>query len=54
MNRIIRFYNQNRRIIWTVAIAIGLAIAIIYALNNIAIKKYNNEISNNNTVILLF
>ena len=43
MNRIIRFYNQNRRIIWTVAIAIGLAIAIIYALNNIEIQKHNNE-----------
>ena len=43
MNKIVRFYNQNRRIIWITAIAIVMAIAVIHALNNIAIKRNNEE-----------
>ena len=39
MNRIISFYNQNRRIIWITVIAIIIVIAVIHALNNIVINN---------------
>ena len=41
MNKLIRFYNQNRRTIWIVVFAVVLLIACISALNNIS--KMNSE-----------
>lgn len=46
MNRLIKFYNQNRYIIWIVILVLVAIIALIQILNNFASKK----ISMDNTV----
>lgn len=39
MNRLIKFYNQNRYIIWVVVLMLVAIIALIQILNNFAFKK---------------
>ena len=48
MYRILRFYNQNRYIIWIVIVAVILAIGVIRVLNNYA-KEENRKSSSSNT-----
>lgn len=52
MNKFIRFYNQNRHIVWIIILSIAAFIAIIQILDNFAYKKNNananiNAINNN-------
>ena len=46
MYRLFRFYNQNRKIIWTIIGSIVFGFLIIQLLNNIA--KVQNEIERKN------
>ena len=48
MYKILRFYNQNRYIIWIVIVAVILAIGVIRVLNNYA-KEENRKSSSSNT-----
>ena len=48
MYRILRFYNQNKYIIWIVIVAVILAIGVIRVLNNYA-KEENRKSSSSNT-----
>ena len=49
MNRIIRFYNQNRRSIWIILFTIVLAFSIIRALNSYAKNSKEKSSSSNTT-----
>lgn len=50
MNKLIRFYNQNRHIIWLVILSVTAIIALIQILDDFAYEKNNaNKNSNINT-----
>lgn len=49
MNRLVRFYNQNRHIIWIVILSIVAIIAIIQILNKFAYIKSSAKENVNNT-----
>lgn len=58
MHNLLRFYNQNRKKIWTYALGIVLVIVILQTLNAITIKNNNskvnslkNETNNNSNTI---
>ena len=51
MNKIVRWYNENKMRIWIGIFAIALAIAIPRALNNYVKNKRKNEISSSNESI---
>lgn len=48
MNKLIRFYNQNRHTVWVVVLCIIAIIAVIQILNRVAYYQ-NNESQNTNT-----
>lgn len=48
MNRIIRWYNQNRHVFWIAIFAIVLAISIPRVLNRYAIKQKMSNVSSSN------
>lgn len=49
MNKLLRFYNNNRYIVWIVVLSIVAIVAIIHILDN-TIGERNNNIQNENTV----
>jgi len=62
MNKFIRFYNQNRYIVWIIILSIAAFIAVIQILDNFAYEKNmanqninatknNSSINNNYSVI---
>lgn len=55
MNKLIRFYNQNRFVIWITVILVAIVIFIIQALNKFAyeknIEKNVNEVSINKPIL---
>ena len=48
MNKIVRWYNQNKRIIWGVILIFAIAIALIQVLNNYYKNNANDESSSTN------
>lgn len=55
MNKLIRFYNQNRFVIWISIILVAIVIVVIQVLNQFAYEKNAeknvNEVSTNKTVL---
>ena len=51
MNRLIRFYNQNRKTIWVWVIAIIFIIAIIQILNNISIELNKQQANQSQNIV---
>ena len=49
MNKFIRFYNQNRHIVWIIILSIIAFIAIIQILDNFAYEKNNSNENINNS-----
>lgn len=53
MNKLIRFYNQNRHIVWVVILAVAAFIALIHILDDFAyeqnIAKQDNKTPNNSS-----
>lgn len=49
MNRFVRFYNQYRKIFWTIVFAIILIVITLQALNNYAKESKQNSSGINNT-----
>lgn len=47
MNKFIRFYNQNRHMVWIVILVVIAIIVLIQLLNQFAIKKVNENTSKN-------
>ena len=43
MNKFIRFYNQNRYIVWIIILSIAAFIAVIQILDNFAYEKNNSK-----------
>lgn len=55
MNKFVRFYNQNRHMVWIIILSIAAFIAIIQILDNFAYEKNNanqniNSVNNNNYI----
>lgn len=54
MNKLVRFYNQNRHIVWVVILSIAAVIVVIQILDKFAYEKNNTSknvnISNNNNI----
>lgn len=54
MNKLIRFYNQNRHMVWVVILSIAAVIALIQLLDNFAyeqnIAKQNNSTTNKSNI----
>ena len=50
MNKFIRWYNQNRRKVWSILGIIVIIIVVIQLINNYYKQKNNEEISNSNEV----
>ena len=50
MYRLFRFYNQNRKIIWTIIGSIVFGFLIIQLLNNIAKVQNENERKNKENI----
>ena len=48
-NKILRFYNQNRYLVWTVILTIVGIIVLIQTLNNFIVQKNQTESQYNNT-----
>lgn len=55
MNKLVRFYNQNRHMVWIVILSIIAIISIIQVLDNLAYEKNNankniNNYNNNSSI----
>ena len=52
-NKILRFYNQNRYLVWTVILTIVGIIVLIQTLNNFIVQKNQTESQYNNTEMIM-
>ena len=49
MNKIIRFYNQNRRLFWVIVLTVIIVIALVQTLNNYYKNNKSSGIENTTT-----